>query len=176
MTEIEFSAFLIAISKLGAPSQPNEWVPIISTLGGTALGATISYFTTVGLENRKSRHFSLIVKRSLLSEMEALIFIIKKRRFIEILEEMILKNSVETVSSYIPEHYCRVYQEHCKNLGVLDSEDAVKIVKFYQYIDAVVQDIKDGGTFSQAPSIDGFQEAIILLNKALDEFHSIKAN
>jgi hypothetical protein len=176
VTELEFTALLIAISKLGTPSQPNEWMPIISTLGGAALGATISYYSTVGLENRKARHFSLIVKKSLLSEMEALITIIKKRRFIEMLEEMISTNSVGVISSYIPEHYCRVYQEHCKNLGVLDGEDAIKIVKFYQYIDAVVQDIKDGGTFSQEPSIDGFQEAVSLLNYAIDEFESLKAN
>lgn len=176
MTELEFTALLIAISKLGTPSQPNEWIPIISTLGGAALGATISYYATVGLENRKARHFSLIVKKSLLSEMEAMMIIIKKRRFIEILEEMVSNNNVEAISSCIPEHYCRVYQEHCKNLGVLDCEDAIKIVKFYQYIDAVVQDIKDGSTFSQVPSIDGFQEAISLLNNAISEFESLKAN
>ncbi|MGL4206509.1 MAG: hypothetical protein ACRCRW_10385 [Aeromonadaceae bacterium] len=176
MTDIEFSTLLMVISQLGSRSQSNEWIPLISTLGGAFIGAAVSYYSTLGLERRRARQFSIIVKKALLSEMGALIDIVRRRRFIEHLQEMIAENCIGEISSCIPEHYCRVYQEHCKNLGVLDGEDAIKIVKFYQYIDAVVQDIKDGGTFSQAPSIEGFQEAINLLNDAINEFNSIEVS
>lgn len=68
----------------------------------------------------------------------------------------------------VPEHYCQVYTNNLDTIGKLDADEAELVVRFYQFIDSVVQDVTEGGLLAQgvaAPEI--FDEAIKIFEKAL---------
>lgn len=69
----------------------------------------------------------------------------------------------------IPEHYCRVYIANLARLGYLSPEDAQLVVRFYQYVDSVVQDVTEGGIIYKGTNDpDAFSEAANVLKFALD--------
>ena len=67
----------------------------------------------------------------------------------------------------VPLHYSRVYQENCKNIGVISNEVASEIIIFHQLIDAVVQDIKPNGAFSSGATLETFEQMLKIFEQAL---------
>ncbi|EHH1051910.1 hypothetical protein J7I00_004663, partial [Vibrio parahaemolyticus] len=67
----------------------------------------------------------------------------------------------------IPAHYSLIYQEQCKHIGTLDREVARDIINFYQLIDAIVQDIKPNGTFTTHPSLEAYEESLVMFQLAV---------
>lgn len=170
MNQEELALILETISKL-QQSPPNQWIPVASALGGALIGGFATFLPARYFETRRERKFSEQVKRCIVAEVSTLVRIIESRKYIESIEKAIeyLKSNPEgqyTIFAEIPAHYCLVYQEQCKNLGVLEPEIAENIISFYQLIDAVVQDIKTNGTFSTRPSIEGYQQALEMFKLA----------
>lgn len=163
---------LAVILEMIAKSQPNQWIPVISALGGALVGGLVTFFPTKFLEERRSKQFSEQVKNSIISEISVLIRVIENRDYLESIKEAVeyLKknpNGNYTLFADIPAHYSHIYQEQCRHIGVLEREVARDIINFYQLIDAVVQDIKPNGTFSNHPSLDGYEESLAMFQLAM---------
>ncbi len=168
MNQQDLAIVIEAISKL----QPNQWIPVLSALGGALVGAMATFFPTKYLEDRKHKQFAGQVQNCILAEISALVRIIENRKYVEGMEEAVahLRNNptdVYTLHADIPAHYSNIYREQCLNLGVLDRIVARDIINFYQLIDAVIQDIKLDGTFSKHPSIEGYTEALKMFKLAV---------
>lgn len=154
-------------------SKPNEWLPVYAALGGAITGAVASFFPTYFLERYRNTIFSKQILNSLTAEIAALLEIIKVRGYHSDIKKTIeLLESQPEVTEYsftvhIPEHYSRVFQENCKNIGSINSKSSKQIVMFHQLIDAVVQDIKPGGLISLGCDIKGFKEIDQILDKAI---------
>lgn len=168
MPQQDLSLFIDAISTL----KSNEWIPVISALGGTVVGAITTYYPTKYLEDRRAKEFSKQVQNCIIAEISALIRIIENRKYVESIEDAIShleKNPSEQYQLFadIPLHYSKIYQEQCKNIGVLDRKTAREIINFYQLIDAVVQDLKTSGSFSTHPSLKGYKESLEMFKLAI---------
>src|SRR5690606_31348751 len=106
--------------------------------------------------------------------VSALLQIIEKRDYLGELQGMINQlaqsgsHSKGHLSSIIPDHYSRIYQSTCSQIGIIDMVTASRIIRFHQLIDAVVQDIKPGGVLAVGSGIDAFKEAHQLMSEAVD--------
>ncbi len=168
MNQQDLTVVLDAISKL----QPNEWIPVISALGGALVGGLVTFFPTKYLEDRKQKQFALQVRNCIIAEISALVRIIENRKYVEAIEEAVTHlqdkpTDIYTLHADIPIHYSQIYQDQCRNLGVLDRTVARDIINFYQLVDAVVQDIKPEGTFSKHPSLEAYVESLEMFRLAV---------
>lgn len=153
-------------------TQPNEWLPLYAALGGAVAGAVASFFPTWFLARRKESSFSKQIENCLISEISALVEIIDHRSYLSAIKEAIAHLRLQPEDTYslaveVPEHYSRVYQENCKNIGVVETEIARKIITFHQLIVAVVQDLKTDGPFSSGASLEAFEEMEKIFEQAL---------
>lgn len=160
------------ISEITA-SKPNEWLPVYAALGGAVAGAVASFFPTWLMEKRREINFSKQVENCLLSEIAALVEIIDHRSYLSAINAAVEylrtqpENSEYVLVVDVPAHYSRVYQDNCKNIGVVPSDIACKIITFHQLIDAVVQDIKPNGPFSSGVTLEVFEEMLRIFEQAL---------
>lgn len=153
-------------------TQPNEWLPLYAALGGAVAGAVASFFPTWFLAKRKESSFSKQIENCLISEISALVEIIDHRSYLSAIKEAIAHLRLQPEDTYslaveVPEHYARVYQENCKNIGVVKTEVARKIITFHQLIVAIVQDLKTDGPFSSGASLETFEEMEKIFEQAL---------
>ncbi len=167
MNQQDLTVVLDAISKL----QPNEWIPVISALGGALVGGLVSFY----LEDRKQEQFALQVRNCIIAEISALVRVIESRKYVEAIEEAVehlqdKPTDIYTLHADIPIHYSQIYQEQCRNLSVLYRMVARDIINFYQLIDTVVQDIKPEGTFLKHPSLEALElfRLAVKIGKSLD--------
>ncbi|ENQ8180983.1 hypothetical protein BS623_23950 [Vibrio parahaemolyticus] len=163
---------LLVIFETIAKSQPNQWIPVISALGGALVGGLVTFFPTKYLEEHRAKMFSQQVQNSIIAEVSALLRVIENRKYVESVEEAVLylKNNPKgtyTLFADIPAHYSLIYQEQCKHIGTLDREVARDIINFYQLIDAIVQDIKPNGTFTTHPSLEAYKESLAMFQLAV---------
>ncbi|MCW8357055.1 MULTISPECIES: hypothetical protein [Marinomonas] len=154
-------------------SKPNEWLPVYAALGGAVAGAIASFFPTWIMEKRRDVNFSRQIENCLLAEIKALVEIIDHRGYLLAIEETVtyLRTQPEgvlcTLIVDVPPHYSRVYQDNCKNIGVIINGKASEIITFHQLIDAVVQDIKPDGAFSSGATLDTFEKMLKIFEEAL---------
>lgn len=160
-------------------TKPDEWLPLYAALGGAVAGAIASFFPTFLLERSRENKHSRRLRASLLTEISALLEIIEHRNYRGSIKEVInhLKTQpAGTTYSFtvtVPEHYSRIYQENCKNIGAINEFDAKRIVMFHQLIDSIVQDIQPGGVVSEGTEIRAFEEMDKLFSRAMEVAHEI---
>ncbi len=165
-----------------AESKPSAWLPLYAALGGAVAGAIASFFPTWILEKRRDHKFSMQVESCLLAEIFALLEIIEHRGYLNSMREVVahLKTLPEGTTYCftvdVPQHYSRVYQENCTNLGVVRIETAKNIVVFHQLIDAIVQDIKPGGIASVGATIEAFEQMESIFAKAIEIGHDLTSH
>jgi len=144
----------------------NPYLPVWSALGGAFIGAIASFFPNYLIAKRKERAEKRSTTLQLYSEIKATIEIAKHRQYIEELEKIeqaFLSNQITayTFQIQVSDDRYPVFRSSLERLGVLDIEIQVKVVEFYQLLEAVVQDVKPGGLLNVAPApLAAFQEAL----------------
>jgi hypothetical protein len=117
------------------------------------------------------------IQTALRAEVFALTEIARKRRYMEGLMES--ANELETNRSIqghsvsmqiaIPLHYSRVYAGNVSKIGYLNVRNAESVVRFYQYVDSVVQDVSPGGILYEGScDPEDFRETASILQQAFD--------
>lgn len=155
-------------------SQPSEWFPVYAALGGAMVGAIASFFPAYFLERYKERRFSRRIQSSLLAEISALLMIVEHRKYHLLIKQIVkyLKaqppGSTQSFMVQVPEHYSRIYQENCINIGSIDTDVSEKIVIFHHLIDSVVQDVKFGSTTSSGADLRIYEEMDRIFTQALE--------
>lgn len=184
MTPEEIKALAETVKLLTeiAETKPSQWLPLYAALGGAIAGAFASFFPTWFLELRRDKNFSRQVENCLLAEVSALLEIIENRRYLISIREVIAHLSEQPAGAIysftvnVPQHYSRVYQTNCSNIGAVRNEIAQKIVVFHQLIDAIVQDIKPGGIASVGATLEAYTEMEKIFSNAIDKGRDILAS
>ncbi|WP_426150028.1 hypothetical protein [Pseudomonas sp. DC3000-4b1] len=99
----------------------------------------------------------LSVRTALIAEVRTLCEIAKERGYLADLEDTaqhiaaLPENLRSSISVAVPiaSHYCRVYTANLTKLGYLKPRDALSVVRFYQLVDSVVQDVSKGGSLHE---------------------------
>ena len=160
--------------------RPSEWLPVYAAIGGAFVGAIASFFPILIVETYKNRMESHQIQASIIAEIAALVEVMEARGYLGSLKNIVEQfNAKPELTSYsisvdVPSHYSRIYQGNCSRIGLICSNTAVKIVRFHQLIDAVVQDVKPGGVLSRGAEKKAFIEAIAILEQALEIGEELK--
>ncbi len=180
--DIQSIAETVRIMKGLTSSEPNEWLPVYAALGGAIAGAIASFFPSWMMELRKEAAFSKKIERCLLSEISAIVEIVEHRGYLLTLKKIIthLRESPEgTLYCFyvdVPQHYSRIYQDNCKHIGAITEDTAQKIIYFHQLLDAVIQDIKPDGIFSDGTTLEHFEEMEIIFCEAVNMAKELTKN
>ncbi|WP_061333855.1 hypothetical protein [Marinobacter excellens] len=164
---------LTVISELTS-SKPNEWLPLYAALGGAIAGAIASFFPTWLIERRREITFAQQIECCLLAEISALVEIVDRRGYLAAIKGVVgyLRQNPEGTQYRfavdVPSHYSRVYQDNCQRIGVIRSDIAQQVIVFHQLVDAVVQDMKPNGVFSEGATLETFEEMEVIFGEAMD--------
>ncbi len=151
-------------------TQPINWLPLLLA---ALLGSLVAFLPTFVLECYRDHKFSKRILIALLAEISALIEIAERRKYQESIREVISylatqpEGTAYTFTVKVPDHYSRIFQSNCENIGAIKKEYAKKIIQFHQLVDAVVQDIKPGGIVSNGATIEVFKELDEIFTQAL---------
>jgi len=118
-------------------------------------------------------------KKAIQAAILAEAMLVKSRRYREDLQKAAdhvrKTKAVWGMKVPVPEHYCRIYAANVTSIGLLPADQAGKVVRFYQLIDSVVQDVSPGGALATGTNIpESFLEARQLLDEALGIADSLK--
>lgn len=138
------------------------------TMAATAFISVIRYLWI-------SRSDRRAVRLALMAEIEAITEVAKSRHYVEDLlqtaEEIehgsLQNDEVQQFSVSVSEGHARIYEAYITRLGCLPADEVQQVVRFYQLVDSVIQDVSEGGALHQGtrdPS--GFREAAALLSRA----------
>ncbi|MGH9878310.1 MAG: hypothetical protein ACRD5H_11785, partial [Nitrososphaerales archaeon] len=137
------------------PLDPNIVIPAVTGIVGAFVGAVSSFVPNMINDYFKNKRESKIIEAALISEIQALVEIAEARKYVKGLEQVcayLASQPTETTYPFtvgIPDHYSRIYQVNAHRLGSVSRRTAVDIIRFHQFADAVVQDVRPGGTFSE---------------------------
>ena len=175
MTPEEIKALTETIKILTemAETKPNEWLPVYAALCGAVAGAIASFFPTWFLEKHRDRRYSDKIQNCLLAEIYALLEIIKHRCYLTSIRAVIEhlkaqpRGTKYAFTVIVQPHYSRVYEENCRDIGLVRNDIAVKIVVFHQLIDSLVQDVQPGGVMSVGATIESYEEMEKIFSRAI---------
>ncbi|NTV70678.1 MAG: hypothetical protein HGA71_11075 [Azonexaceae bacterium] len=170
MTELDTKTFqaVVEILRTAKPLfvSADPYLPVWSALGGAFIGAIASFIPNYLIAKRKERSEKRSTTLQLYSEIKATIEIAKHRQYIEALEAIEKAFLANQITEYsfevqVPDDRYPIFKSSMERLGSIDIQIQVKVVEFYQLLEAVVQDVKPGGLLNSAPApLNKFQEAL----------------
>jgi len=140
------------------------------------LKVTLPLITAIVLWFLKAAKERSTIGLAIFAEINAICEIAEERAYLKGLKEQAEElrgrgegdDTAQSVQVKIPDHYCRVYLNNLDAIGKLDADEAELVVRFYQFIDSVVQDITEGGVLTEGvTNVESFDEAITIFEKAL---------
>jgi hypothetical protein len=155
-------------------TQQNQWIPVIAAVGGALVGAISAIFPNMIIERFKERRAVKALTESIVCEIVAILKIIEYRRYLESVEKIIenLRSKPGNTISFtvvIPDNYFKIYHANLDKLSMIDRSIRVKVVTFYQLLEAVIQDVKPGGYISTSPrGIEPYIESASILRKGIE--------
>ena len=150
------------------------WISALAGIVGAIVGAIASLLPAWVIESRRVKHEAELVEASLISEILAIADIAKERKYLESLADAIRyleaqpNGAVIPFSVNIPAHYSRVYQANAYRIGTIEQSKATDIIRFHQFIDAVVQDLMEGGALASGGDLEAFRENFQILSRAME--------
>jgi hypothetical protein len=162
-------------------SQQNPWIPVYAAIGGALAGAIAAILPNVLIERLKERRAVKGLTDSVVCEVSAILAIIKHRRYLETAEKIVetllsTPGSTFKLQVMVPENYFKIYHANLDRVNVIDPSVRLKVVTFYQLLEAVIQDIKPGDLLStEAHGVDPFAEALSILKQAIELGHKIES-
>ncbi|MBZ0096683.1 MAG: hypothetical protein K8H75_15115 [Sulfuricella sp.] len=152
--------------------EQNPYLPMYSALGGAFVGAVSSFFPNYIIAKLKDRKDKRSTTLQLYAEVKATIELAEHRNYIQQLERVVEAFNAKQVTSYtyqiqVPEDRFPIFKSSLDRLGMLEVDIQVKVVEFYQLLEAVVQDVKPGGLLNVRPApAEAFQEALRITKRA----------
>lgn len=140
------------------------------------LSAAISTVVSGAWSRRAHRE---AVRAALKAEVAALAQLIRARGYIQAFEDS-AAYVAETGKEHgfvipVPQHYCLVYTSNVGSIGALPASIAGEVVRFYQLVMSVAEDVSPNGAIGQGCSDpNAFLEAKEMLTEALQIADSIK--
>ncbi len=170
-------ALLKDIKDLISPSNP--WIPVIAAVLGALAGGLAPIIVRLIEARIERKSAKQAVAHQIYAEISAILEIVKQRGYLEDLEVAKLVVSMNSTSnSYqvqISDEVDPLYRANIERLPLLDPGLQTKIVKFYRFLNALVEDIKPGGTFNTSGvTVKGIDQFLMIANQAISLGEEIK--
>ena len=126
--------------------KPSEWLPVIAAVGGAFVGGVFGVMPTILSDRRKELRERRSLTCALLSEIESIVEIIKRRKYVEAVNEAVndLKNNrskLVQLTFTVSPNYARIYNSCHDRIGLLDRGFATKVIKFHHLIESIMLDV-----------------------------------
>lgn len=141
-------------------------------LASVALGGILTFAATAGVEWLRSIKKGKNIQCALIAEIEAMLHInslrLYKEGFISSIDYL-KTHPIEIKHTQVkaPIHYSRIYQQNASDIGLIDKDLAVKIVKFHQFIDSVIQDVTERGVLYKGGRLGDYEQTFLIYNEAI---------
>lgn len=152
--------------------EQNPYLPMYSALGGAFIGAVSSFFPNYIIGKLKDRRDRRSTTLQLYAEVKSTIELVEHRNYIQQLEHVVAAFNSKQINAYtyqiqVPEDRFPIFKSSLGRLGMLEVDVQVKLVEFYQLLEAVIQDVKPGGLLNVSPApVEAFQEALHIAKRA----------
>ncbi len=148
---------------------------IISVFLGAIIGSVATGGVTLYVNHKQRKSDKECITQALVAEIQAHLEIVKRRHFREGLMEAIdylQKNPQETwkYSVVISRDHSPVFSRNADKLGLLDAEIRQDVVRFYQLLESVICDIREGEGFlaKEGGTLATYQELVGIVDDALE--------
>lgn len=151
----------------------NPYLPIYSALGGAFIGAVSTFIPTSITNFINNRRERKSLTFAIYAEISATVELISLRGYVGDIKSLLEKMRNGSIQHAIfqiivPEDYCIIYKNNVTHIGKLDPNLQVSIAKFYQLLEATIQDVKPGGLLNQAPQgVRAFEELLFITEEML---------
>lgn len=176
MADIDPKSILATIELIRAVKslfiEQNPYLPMYSALGGAFVGAVSSFFPNYIIGILKDRQATRSTTLQLYAEIKATIELAEHRNYIQHLESVVEAFNAKQITAYtfqiqVPDDRFPIFKSSLDRLGMLEVGLQVKVVEFYQLLEAVVQDVKPGGELNVRPAqAKTFEEALRIVKRA----------
>lgn len=159
---------------------PNILIPALAGILGAAVGAITSFVPNLITDYFRNKREAKKIEASLIAEIQALVEVAEARKYLSTLEQVCIHLQSQpngtrySITVNIPQEYSRIYQTNAHQIGVIETQIAVDIVRFHQLIDAVVQDVRPGGLISVGAELVAYTETAQILKSALEVGRKLK--
>ncbi len=160
------------IKNLSTPTNP--YLPVYAALGGAFIGAIAGIIPTIMADSIKDRKKKKSVTLSLYSEVKANLELYEHRKYILYIKKIINnlesgQSETQTLVIEVSDNRFSVYNSQLENVGVLDSDIAVLVVRFYQIMEGIIQDVKPGGGLNiRGRGLEEYRELLFLTEVAFE--------
>lgn len=146
----------------------SPYLPVYGALGGAFVGAVSAFipnYITARLKERRERK-SLTL--AIYAEIKATIELIRVRSYLQSVRGIIegMNRGLigpTTFQIIVPDDYCIVFKNNVSKIGILDPDLSVKVVQFYQLLEAVIQDVRPSGLLNTSPQGEApFRELLMI--------------
>lgn len=131
----------------------NPLLPVYTAFAGAIFGVLGTAFAKEFHEHLARKRSIKVVASQIRAEIKAILDIVEIREYIDFMRAEIEKlpampNQRSILQVHISEDVMPIYRANLNNLYLLDQDIQVKVVKFYRYLSALIEDIKPEGTFN----------------------------
>lgn len=126
----------------------NQIIAAGAVVCGVVVGGTLTGVVNYLIENSKRKYEKESYEAGFIAEVEALLMIIEKRRYVDFFKEHLKLPEIKSGGSFvllyalIPDNYAPFYQNNMSKIGLLGPEYSSKLIQFHQILTAVIQDFK----------------------------------
>jgi len=159
-------------------SSSSGWMNGLFALGGVLLGGVVQFVISRCENSRLIKQNRVGVAHQIYAEISAILEIIDKRQYIvDLTARTKLMQAGVIYQPYIisiTSDVSPIYKANLSKLSLLDAQLQTQIVIFYKFLDALIEDVKVGGTFSSGLTLDACLEFLSLADDMVNTGENIK--
>ncbi|WP_071467097.1 hypothetical protein [Polynucleobacter asymbioticus] len=171
------------IKEIKAVLEPSsQWMPVIAAIGGAAVGGFIPLLVKLIESRREQKRNKEAVAHQIYAEITAILEIVEKRQYLQHMNVLATQftlhpNLIERYQIHISEDFSLMYKVNIDRLPLLNPSLQTKIVKFYRFLSALIEDVKPGGGFNSQPITHyGCDQFILIATEAISLGEEIKVD
>jgi hypothetical protein len=112
------------------------------SLLGVLIGGSIVFFNNILLEMFRDKRKARNIAYSFHGEISALLKIVERRRYVEIIERQIHEKPAGFIIIPVNRTYFNVYMSNISNIGLLESKLTSDISQFYTNANSILEDFE----------------------------------
>jgi len=137
----------------GLIKSQDSLIPVYAALAGALIGSAVPIAGKIFSDWRDRLPTSKAVASQLSAEIKVILDIVDARSYIPFIQQEIAKlvgipNGKSILQIHISEDVMPIYKANLEKLHLLERDTQVKVIKFYRYLTALIEDVKLGGAFN----------------------------
>jgi hypothetical protein len=157
-------------------------ITALFSLLGVIIGGVVTFLSTYWLARIQKNEEKKAITSAILSEIAVTLELIEARDYIPEMKrilERIESNEISgsTYEVHVPDDHSLIYKQNASKIGLLPDEFRDRVVKFHQFLEGVICDVKPGGHMSTSQAgKEEFEELIAISEKMVAIGEELKAN